>query len=89
MFIFDYDNIELKESEMYMYTFNHNELRDILNDFDNRGFKRNSIAKKAGIEPATLLKLEKGLIKNPGINTLFSLADELGIEPGKLVIYEK
>lgn len=50
-----------------------------------KGLTQEGLSRKAGISYHTLIKLESGRIKNPKIETVFKLANALGVSINNLV----
>lgn len=52
---------------------------------NKKGWTQEKLARKAGISYNTLIKLERGGIKNPRLETLIKLAKTLDVSLDKLV----
>lgn len=52
-----------------------------------KGWSQEKLAREAGISYQTLIKIERGGIKNPKIETIIKLSKALGIEIGKIIEY--
>ncbi|MEM5832264.1 MAG: helix-turn-helix transcriptional regulator [Candidatus Aenigmatarchaeota archaeon] len=50
-----------------------------------KGWSQEKLAKEAGISYQTLIKIERGYIKNPKLETLVKLAKALSISVDKLI----
>ena len=50
-----------------------------------KNWSQEKLAREAGISYQTLIKIERGNIKNPKINTIINLSRALGISIDKLV----
>jgi transcriptional regulator with XRE-family HTH domain len=50
-----------------------------------KGWSQERLAQKAGISYNTLIKIERGGIKNPKIETVIKLASALGVSIDKMV----
>jgi transcriptional regulator with XRE-family HTH domain len=50
-----------------------------------KGWSQEKLAREANISYNTLIKIERGGIKNPRIETVIKLADALGVTLDKLV----
>jgi transcriptional regulator with XRE-family HTH domain len=50
-----------------------------------KGWTQEKLAQQAGISFHTLIKVERGYIKNPKLETLIKLAKALGVSLDKLV----
>jgi len=50
-----------------------------------KGWSQERLAREAGISYNTLIKIERGGIKNPRLETLIKLAKTLGVSIDKLV----
>jgi len=48
------------------------------------GLTQEELAKKAGVSPTTIVRMEAEQIERPRISTLHNLADALGTDPGEL-----
>jgi transcriptional regulator with XRE-family HTH domain len=58
---------------------------DVLRSFRNRrGFSQESLAFEAGMHRTYISQLERGL-KSPTLDTMFKLADALGVRPTELL----
>jgi transcriptional regulator with XRE-family HTH domain len=54
-----------------------------------KGWTQEKLAQQAGISFHTLIKVERGYIKNPKLETLIKLAKALGVSLDKLVGSQK
>ena len=54
-----------------------------------KGLSQAELAEKVGLTRSAINQLESGSTKNPRPETLFSLADELGIDPRELTFGER
>ena len=52
---------------------------------DRRLLSQRELAKKAGLSPTTILKLEDARVKEPHPRTIRKLAEALGVDPAELV----
>jgi len=50
-----------------------------------KGWSQEKLAREAGISYQTLIKIERGYVKNPKLETLIKLAKALGVSIDKLV----
>ncbi|MEM5782621.1 MAG: helix-turn-helix transcriptional regulator [Candidatus Aenigmatarchaeota archaeon] len=50
-----------------------------------KGWSQEKLAKEAGISYQTLIKIERGYIKNPKLETLIKLAKALSVSVDKLI----
>ncbi len=56
---------------------------------NKKGWSQEKLAREAGISYNTLIKIERGGIKNPRLETLIKLAKTLGVSLDKLVGSQK
>jgi len=56
---------------------------------NKKGWSQEKLAREAGISYNTLIKIERGGIKNPRLETLIKLAKVLGVSLDKLVGSQK
>jgi len=56
---------------------------------NKKGWSQERLAREAGISYNTLIKIERGGIKNPKLETLIKLARALGVSLDKLVGSQK
>lgn len=54
-----------------------------------KGWTQERLAREASISYHTLIKIERGDIKNPRLDTLIKIAKALGVSLDKLVDYQK
>ena len=52
---------------------------------NKKGWSQEKLAREAGISYITLVKIERGCVKNPKLETLLKLAEALGVSLDKLV----
>ena len=52
---------------------------------EQKGWTQEKLAQQAGISYHTLIKIERGFIKDPRISTVINLADALDIDLDKLI----
>lgn len=50
-----------------------------------QGITQEELARRAGLSPASIVRLENGEIRNPRLTTLFNLSKALAINPAELV----
>jgi transcriptional regulator with XRE-family HTH domain len=50
-----------------------------------KGWSQEKLAREAGISYQTLIKIERGYVKNPKLETLIKLAKALGVSIDKLL----
>lgn len=50
-----------------------------------KGWSQEKLAKEAGISYNTLIKIERGAIKNPKIDTIIKIANALGVSIDELI----
>ncbi len=62
-------------------------LRNLKKLREKKGWTQEELAQKAGISYHTLIKIERGSIQNPRIETVVNLALALGIHLDKIVEY--
>ena len=64
-------------------------LRNLQKLRNKKGWSQERLAREAGISYNTLIKIERGGIKNPKLETLIKLARALGVSLDKLVGSQK
>ena len=64
---------------MSMYLKNLKKLRQ------KKGWSQEKLAREAGISYNTLIKIERGVIKNPKIDTIIKIANALGVSIDELI----
>ncbi len=64
-------------------------LRNLKKLRNKKGWSQEKLAREAGISYNTLIKIERGGIKNPRLETLIKLAKVLGVSLDKLVGSQK
>lgn len=64
-------------------------LRNLKKLRNKKGWSQERLAREAGISYNTLIKIERGGIKNPRLETLIKLAKALGVSLDKLVGSQK
>ena len=64
-------------------------LRNLKKLRNKKGWSQERLAREAGISYNTLIKIERGGIKNPRLETLIKLAKALGVSIDKLVGSQK
>jgi len=64
-------------------------LRNLKKLRNKKGWSQERLAREAGISYNTLIKIERGGIKNPRLETLIKLAKTLGVSLDKLVGSQK
>ena len=50
-----------------------------------KGWSQEKLAREAGISYNTLIKIERGVIKNPKIDTIIKIANALGVSIDELI----
>ncbi|MCG2700239.1 helix-turn-helix transcriptional regulator [Candidatus Parcubacteria bacterium] len=63
----------------------HNNIKNLKKYRTKKGWSQEKLAREAGISYNTLIKIERGGIKNPKIETIIKLAKALGISIDDLV----
>ena len=61
------------------------QLKNLINLRKQRDWSQEKLAQKAGISYNTLIKIERGGIKNPKIETVIKLADAFGVSIDRLI----
>jgi transcriptional regulator with XRE-family HTH domain len=56
---------------------------------NKKGWTREKLAREANVSYHTIIKIERGGIKNPRLDTLIKLAKALGVSLDKLVSSQK
>ena len=56
---------------------------------NKKGWSQEKLAREAGISYIALVKIERGMIKNPKLETLIKLSKALGVSIDKLVGSQK
>ena len=51
------------------------------------GYTQEQLARKAGIAPTSVVRLEKGEVERPHVSTLVKVADALGVDPKELTSF--
>jgi len=64
-------------------------LKNLRNLRNKKGWTREQLAREADISYHTIIKIERGGIKNPKLETLIKLAKALGVSIDKLVGSQK
>jgi transcriptional regulator with XRE-family HTH domain len=64
-------------------------LRNLKKLRNKKGWSQEKLAREAGISYIALVKIERGMIKNPKLETLIKLSKALGVSIDKLVGSQK
>ncbi|MBA7483669.1 hypothetical protein ES707_19186 [subsurface metagenome] len=67
----------------------NSDLKNLKKLREKKGWTREKLAREADVSYHTIIKIERGTIKNPRLDTLVKLAKALGVSLDKLVGHQK